>query len=202
MPRALWFVIIGYAVLTIAAPGVQAEQVGAASTDDSVEAGMTQGMRDGDKGLVGKCPHDVSRCSLQQQVEGHYDGFDKYAKWWSVVYHAFLFLGLILTLLAAFLAKFESNPHGDSEEARKAAAARSKRYQSWAPFLVLAAAILTGISTAGGFGGKWKANRHARARLETIRIDVDDTSKSVSSLRDSLSKIIRDESAAVDAAGK
>jgi hypothetical protein len=159
---------------------------------------------DSDSLVVAACKPDALpstlRCHLAEEVrhlrQGHNDG----AFFWSALYHVCLLGALILTAASAYLAKFDVSPVSDSASAIATAKQQTDKRRTRAATFAAIAALLTAVSAAGGFNGKWKANRDARARLDTVRIDLQDPSVSLSAVRDSVRAIIRDENGAINAA--
>ena len=99
------------------------------------------------------------------------------------------------TSFAAFLAKVDAPQKG-----QKSAQQRTESRRTSAAVLALVAGILTSINAAGGFADKWKANRDARSRLESVRLDLRDPAVPLPRVRDSVRLIIRSQSDAISRA--
>jgi hypothetical protein len=166
--------------------------------NDSINSGRNQ-----DSMVIATCPPNATtqRCQLVDEVARLRASHDTGAKWWSMWYHVCLYGALVLASISAYLAKVDVSPKDDSAAAKAIAVQQTDRRRTWAAILTLAAALLTSLSAAGGFGEKWKANRDARARFDAVRIDLQDPWVTLGQVRDSIRAIIRDENAAINAAG-
>lgn len=74
-------------------------------------------------------------------------------KGWSFVLHISLFGSIGCSLAAGAIIQFSNgvDPVFDLK---------------WAPFLTTTAAVLTGITTSGGFERKWRSNRLSRSKAD------------------------------------
>jgi len=97
---------------------------------------------------------------------------------WSTAYHSSSYIAMFCSAVVASLAAVKGRV-GVFD------------YSVWVAILSTVAALLTAISTFGGFARKWRANRSTRTELEALLIDLSASGADVSAIRDRFKEIIR-----------
>jgi len=82
----------------------------------------------------------------------------RWTRMWSVAHHGSLFLAALLSAAAALVLQLKSITWSADTKADAAAV------------LAASAAVLGGISSAGGFARKWRTNRLTRSKLEQLNL--------------------------------
>jgi hypothetical protein len=141
-----------------------------------------------------KPPLALESCQLRSKIDELANRYDDAAKAWSFGHHAAVILSIMLGALAALLSK------KDDTDAATMASARAIRNRSIGALCALAATVLTSIAAAGGFPGKWRANRDARTDATVLQLMVSNPTVSVKAVRESLIVVIRRQNLGINAA--
>jgi hypothetical protein len=113
---------------------------------------------------------------IRSRVLSDYRSEWLWTKLWSFVHHSFVFGAAAISALAALLLQLDLRVWDyDPKTVGK--------------ILAMLAALCGTISGAGGFGRKWRTNRHTRNRLDELRIDLTNPNCKADNIREKLIQI-------------
>ena len=112
---------------------------------------------------------------------GHYT---RWSKFWTTVYHVFLYLSILMSAAVALILKLESLKH---------ATVGGLSQSDMAAILAGIAAVCSTLIAGGGFSRKWRANLIARREAEQLAIDLNTVSglDNLNAIGTQLKQIIR-----------
>ena len=115
---------------------------------------------------------------LRNMIEAKYRSYNRWARWWSAVYHSSLYLTTALSAAVALVLKLGF--------------ADGFRYQNdLSAGLAGLAAMLAAVTAAGGFDRKWRVSRASRNKLELLRIDLLTPSMDIGEARKALKETVQ-----------
>jgi hypothetical protein len=100
---------------------------------------------------------------LGERIIERIEHYARWSKFWTTVYHVFLYLSIMLSAAVALIVKLESLKH---------ATVVGLTQSDMAAILSGIAAVCSTLIAGGGFNRKWRANLVARRESEQLAIDL------------------------------
>jgi hypothetical protein len=116
----------------------------------------------------------MDRNTLNTELQTWHAHYLQGQKAWSFALHISVFGAIVCSILAGIFIQSSSEPYA----------------KTIAVTLTAMAAVLSGVSAAGGFERKWRSNRLSRSRVDGLLLDIQDESCDIKSLADGLKAVI------------